>query len=103
MADQRAFVTLDSKGRATLPEEVRRELRVQTGDLILLESTGYGTFELVPASLVPKDQLWFHHPEMRKRLAAAEADFTEGHATSTRTPKAAQAFLDRLKKRRRAK
>lgn len=96
----RAFVTLDPKGRATLPEDVRRALGVHSGDVILLERTDRGTFELVPAALVPKDQLWFHHPEMRRRVSQAEADLSEGRETRTRTPRAAQAFLDRLKKRK---
>jgi AbrB family looped-hinge helix DNA binding protein len=96
---EHAFVTLDPKGRATLPEEVRRELGVRSGDVILLERTDRGTFELVPAALVPRDQLWFHHPEMRRRVSQAEADFSEGRETRTRTPRAARSFLGRLKKR----
>ena len=93
-----SFLTLDPKGRATFPEEVRRALSVGPGDLILLERTERGTYELVPASLVPNDQLWFHHPEMQARVARAEKDFAEGRSTRTRTPDEAQAFLDGLKK-----
>lgn len=63
MAEPLRYSTLDRKGRATLPEEVRKALGVEAGDLILLERRKHGTFELVPASLVPKDQLWFHHSE----------------------------------------
>jgi AbrB family looped-hinge helix DNA binding protein len=92
------FLTLDKKGRTTLPEEVREALGVGAGDLILLERTDRGTFELVPASLVPTDQLWFHHPEMRARIARAEEDFTTGRSTRTATPEEAQALLDGLKK-----
>lgn len=103
MANERAFVTLDPKGRATFPENVRRELGVRSGDLLLVESTGHGTVELVPAALVPRDQLWFHHPAMRKRVARAETDFAEGRFTRTRTPRAAQTFLDQLKKGKKAR
>lgn len=91
------FITLDSKGRATLPDDVRKALGVGAGDLILLERTDRGTFELVPASLVPRDQLWFHHPEVRERVTEAEDDFTAGRSTRTETPEEAQAFLDALK------
>jgi AbrB family looped-hinge helix DNA binding protein len=91
------FLTLDKKGRTTLPEEVRKVLGVEAGDFILLERTERGTFELVPASLVPNDQLWFHHPEMQARIARAEEDFASGHATRTDTPDQAQTLLDSLK------
>jgi AbrB family looped-hinge helix DNA binding protein len=91
------FLTLDKKGRTTLPEEVRKVLGVEAGDFILLERTERGTFELVPASLVPNDQLWFHHPDMQARIARAEEDLASGQASRTDTPDQAQALLDSLK------
>ena len=94
-----AFVTLDKKGRATLPEHVRAALGVEAGDFIILERTERGTFELVPAALVPKDQLWFYHPEMQERIKKAEASLAAGRATVTRTPDEASALLDSLKRR----
>ena len=94
-----AFVTLDKKGRATLPEDVRTALGVEAGDFIILERTERGTYELVPAALVPKDQLWFYHPAMQERIRKAEASFAAGRAVITKTPKEALAFLDRLKRR----
>lgn len=94
-----AFVTLDKKGRATLPENVRTALGVEAGDFIILERTERGTYELVPAALVPKDQLWFHHPEMQERIRKAEAGLAAGRATATKTPEGAMAFLDGLKRR----
>lgn len=94
-----SFLTLDQKGRTTLPEEVRAALGIEPGDLILLERTERGTFELVPATLVPKDQLWFHHPDMQARVAQAEKDFSEGRSTRTQTLEEAQALLDSLKQR----
>lgn len=95
------FLTVDKRGRSTLPESVRRDLGIGDDDttLILLEKTDHGTYELVPASLVPKDQLWFHHPEMEARVAEAEADFRAGRSTSTSTVGEAQAHLDSLKKK----
>ena len=69
-----SYLTLDQKGRATLPEEVRDALGLRGGDLLLLERTERGTFELVPAALVPRDQLWFHHPAMQKRVRQAAMD-----------------------------
>jgi bifunctional DNA-binding transcriptional regulator/antitoxin component of YhaV-PrlF toxin-antitoxin module len=94
------FMTVDKRGRGTLPEEVRRDLGIgdEETTLVILEKTDHGTYELVPASLVPKDQLWFHHPEMQRRVAQAEADFREGRSTGVETPEEAQALLDGLKK-----
>lgn len=92
------FMTIDRRGRGTLPEEVRRELGLDDEyNLVIVEKTPRGTFELVPAALIPRDQLWFHHPEMQARIAQAEADFREGRSTYTATPEEAQAFLDSLK------
>jgi bifunctional DNA-binding transcriptional regulator/antitoxin component of YhaV-PrlF toxin-antitoxin module len=95
------FLAVDKRGRSTLPESVRRDLGVGEDDttLVLLEKTERGTYELVPASLVPKDQLWFHHPEVERRVAEAEADFREGRSTSTATVEEAQAHLDHLKRK----
>jgi len=92
-----SFMTIDAKGRATLPEDVRADLGLERGDIVLLEKTERGTYELVPAALVPRDQLWFYHPEMQERVARAEADLREGRFTRTETPEEAQALLDSLK------
>jgi AbrB family looped-hinge helix DNA binding protein len=94
-----AFVTLDKKGRATLPEDVRTALGVEAGDFIILERTKRGTYELVPAALVPKDQIWFYHPEIRARIRKAEESIAAGRGTRTRTPEEAMTFLDGLKDR----
>ncbi len=101
MAAATTFLTLDKKGRTTLPEEVRRALGIGAGDFLLLERTDRGTYELVPATLVPNDQLWFHQPEVQARLHRAEAEIAAGRATRTEAPAEAQALLDGLKKRAR--
>ena len=44
------------------------------------------TLWLMSATLIPKDQLWFHHPEMQARIRRAEEDFASGRATRTETP-----------------
>lgn len=98
MATVTTFLTLDKKGRTTLPEEVRQALGVGAGDFLLLERTDRGTYELVPATLVPNDQLWFYHPEVQARVRRAEEEFASGRFTRTETPEEAQAFLDSLKK-----
>jgi AbrB family looped-hinge helix DNA binding protein len=86
------YLTLDKKGRTTLPEEVRAALGVGPGDFVLLDRTERGTYELVPADLVPRDQLWFYHPEMQARVREAEAEISRGatHRAS------GEEFLQRL-------
>jgi bifunctional DNA-binding transcriptional regulator/antitoxin component of YhaV-PrlF toxin-antitoxin module len=93
------LMKVDKHGRGTFPEEVRRDLRLDSeeGGVVFLHKTGRGTYELVSAALLPQDQFWFHHPEMQKRMEAAAADFDAGRSTRTVTPEAAQAFLDGLK------
>ncbi len=92
-----AYLSLDQKGRATLPEAVRRSLGLRPGDFVLLERTDRGAYELVPAALVPRDQLWFHHPQMQRRIREAEAGLAAGRVEKTRSAKAAQALLDARK------
>lgn len=101
MATEVSYLSVDQKGRATLPEEVRASLGLKPGDFVLLEKTERGTYELVPAALVPRDQLWFHHPEMQRRIRKAEADLAQGRTKVTRTVTRAQALLDRFKDKRR--
>lgn len=93
------FLNVDKRGRSTLPDEVRRDLGIagDEGALVILEKTDRGTYELVPAALVPRDQLWVHHPEMRERIEEAEADFREGRSRRAETPEEAQRYLDSLK------
>ena len=93
-------MNVDKRGRGTLPDEVRRDLGIGEEDIsiIILEKTERGTYELVPAALIPRDQLWFRHPEMQQRLVQAEADFREGRSSTAETPEEAEALLDKMKK-----
>jgi AbrB family looped-hinge helix DNA binding protein len=70
-------MTIDKRGRGTLPEEIRRDLGLggADGDIVMFEKTPHGTYEVVPAALIPADQTWFHHPSVQARLTEAEADF----------------------------
>ncbi len=97
MAQPLGVLTFDKKGRTTFTERMREALAIEEGTYVVVERTAQGTIELVPAALVPKDQLWFHHPEMQARVARAEDDFASGRATQTATPEEAQALLDSLK------
>lgn len=100
MATPLSYLSVDRKGRATLPEEVRVSLGLKPGDFVLLEKTERGTYELVPAALVPRDQLWFHHKEMQRRVRKAEADVAEGRTNVTHSVEEAQALLESFKGKR---
>ena len=93
-----SYLTLDKKGRATLPEEVRENLGVGPGDFLLLDRTERGTYELVPAQLVPKEDLWHLNTEIRERLRQAEGEIKAGRSASAATAEEAQGLLDSWKK-----
>lgn len=97
------YLTLDAKGRATLPEEVREALGVGPGDFVQLQPTDHGTYELFPAELVPREDLWHFHPEFQARLAKSKEDIEKGRMTRIGTPEEVAAYFDSLKKRPAAK
>lgn len=92
-------LTVDRKGRTTFPQSIRRELGLREGTQLRVELSDYGTFELVPAEVIPQDQLWFHTAEVQARVTRAETDFREGRSTRTAGEKDTLRFLDSLKKR----
>lgn len=93
------FVTVDKRGRAVFPLALRRELGLSEGAHLRIERTDDGTYELVPAELVPRDQLYFHTPEVRERVERAEQSFRDGTSTRTEGEETTQQFLDALKSR----
>lgn len=93
------FITVDKRGRAVFPQALRRELGLAEGTQLRVERTDGGAYELVPAELVPRDQLYFHTPEMRERVDRAERSFRDGTSTRTQGEEATQQFLDTLKTR----
>lgn len=99
-AETLGYLTIDSKGRVTIPADLRRELGIDENTPIRVDRTDAGTFELVPAAIVPRDQLWYHAEEGRARLRVAEEDLRSGRSTRVSGPDDAQRHLDALKKRR---
>jgi AbrB family looped-hinge helix DNA binding protein len=74
------YMTVDQKGRATLPEEVRTELGIVAGDVLMLERTERGSYELRVGAIVPKEDLWFLHPEVQARVKEGEEDVRAGRS-----------------------
>ncbi len=89
---------IDGRGRITIPESLRRILGLATGDTVLLEVSG-ASIQVIPAALVPKDQLWFYTQEVQRRIAEAEADISAGRVTHVASADEAQEYLDTLKDR----
>ena len=90
------YLTIDPKGRTTLPQEMRKQLGVSEGIQLRIDVTDTGSFEIVPSVSVPLDQLYYHSPEGRARLERAEEDFRLGRATRTSGEEETQRFLDSL-------
>ena len=91
------YLTIDQKGRTTLPQEMRKQLGITEGVQLRVEQADNGAFELVPAVSIPQDQLFYHSPEGRARLERAEEDIRLGRVERTSDVEGAQAFLDALK------
>lgn len=98
MADsERAHsATVGDKGRLTLPDDVRRFLGIEGGGVVIIELTDKGTAEIIPATVVPRDQLWFAHEDMHERVQEALSDIREGRTTRVRTPAEMREYLARL-------
>jgi AbrB family looped-hinge helix DNA binding protein len=90
--------TVGDKGRVTLPENVRKHLGVEEGDVVLIELTANGTVELVPAALIPREQIWFAHPEVQARVAVAHQDIAAGRTTRVSKRTQLRTHLEKLKK-----
>jgi AbrB family looped-hinge helix DNA binding protein len=93
------FLTIDQKGRTTFPQELRRELGINEHTQLRIDRTEDGVYELVPAELIPRDQLWYHSTEGRARIERAEDDVRSGRSTRTRGKDETQRHLDALKER----
>jgi AbrB family looped-hinge helix DNA binding protein len=74
-------VRLGAKRQVTIPHRISEALRLKEGDHLLMRLAG-GRVEMIPASLIPKDQLWFWTPEWQKKEqevdeALARGDYKE--------------------------
>jgi len=70
-------VRLGAKHQVTIPHKISKALRLRKGDHMLMRLTG-ARVEMIPVSLVPKDQLWFWSPEWQKKEQEADADIAHG-------------------------
>jgi bifunctional DNA-binding transcriptional regulator/antitoxin component of YhaV-PrlF toxin-antitoxin module len=70
-------VRLGAKNQVTIPHRISRALKLRRGDHMLMRLVG-GRVEMIPASLIPKDQLWFWTPEWQKKEREADEDIARG-------------------------
>jgi antitoxin MazE len=70
-------VRLGAKHQVTIPIRISRALKLKKGDHILMRLVGT-RLEMVPASLIRKDQLWFWTPEWQSKEREADQDITQG-------------------------
>ena len=70
-------VRLGAKNQVTIPHRISKALRLRKGDHMLMRLVG-GRVEMIPASLIPKDQLWFWTPEWQKKEREADDDIARG-------------------------
>jgi AbrB family looped-hinge helix DNA binding protein len=73
----RGTATVNAEGRITLPASIRRELGIEPGATLIVE-TEAGRIVLRPATLVPAEDAWAYTPEHRARHAAAVASAAAG-------------------------
>jgi antitoxin MazE len=70
-------VRVGAKHQVTIPSRISKALKLKKGDHILMRLVGTRV-ELVPASLIPKDQLWFWTPEWQAKEREADEDIAQG-------------------------
>jgi AbrB family looped-hinge helix DNA binding protein len=74
-------VRMGAKNQITIPHRISKALRLRKGDHMLVRMVGK-RLELVPATIIPRDQRWFWTPEWQKKErevdeALARGDFKE--------------------------
>lgn len=70
-------VRVGAKHQVTIPRRISRALRLKKGDHLLIRLEGQRV-EMVPVSLIPKDQLWFWTPEWQAMEREADEDIAQG-------------------------
>jgi len=70
-------VRLGGKHQVTIPSRISRALRLKKGDHLMMRLVA-GRVEMVPAALVPKDQLWFWSREWQEKEREADEDIAAG-------------------------
>jgi bifunctional DNA-binding transcriptional regulator/antitoxin component of YhaV-PrlF toxin-antitoxin module len=70
-------VWIGAKNQITIPHRISKALRLKKGDLIFMCLVDR-RIEMIPARLIPKDQLWFWTPEWQRKEREADEDIAQG-------------------------
>lgn len=89
------YAQISGKGRVTIPKRLRERLGLNEGDTVMVR-VSEGRLELVPMSMVPRDQVWFYSEEMQERVAEAEVEIAEGETSTVSSPDELEEALDDL-------
>lgn len=71
-----ALTKVTRNGQVTIPSELRRQLRIEEGDLIELQAAGDHLI-LVPKKLIDKSQAYYWTPEWQATEREAQKDIDE--------------------------
>ena len=70
-------IGVGAKRQVTIPHRICSALRLKKGDHMLMRLVG-GRVEMIPVSLIPKDQLWFWSREWQEKEREADEDIAAG-------------------------
>jgi len=70
-------VRMGAKNQITIPHRISKALRLRKGDHMLVRMVGK-TVELVPATIIPKDERWFWTSEWQRKEREADEDIAQG-------------------------
>lgn len=66
-----------AKHQVTIPRRISKALRRKKGDHMLMRLVDRRV-EMIPVSLIPKDQLWFWTPEWQKKECEVDEEIARG-------------------------
>jgi AbrB family looped-hinge helix DNA binding protein len=88
---------ISPKHQITIPKEAFKQLRLEVGDFLEVETTEEGLV-LIPKKLVSKEQTWFWSKEWQEKEKEAEEAIAKGELS--KPFKKADELIRHLRKRR---
>lgn len=70
-------VRVGTKHQVTIPRRISRALRLKKGDHLMMRLVDRRV-EMIPVSLIPKDQLWFWTPEWQAKEREVDEALARG-------------------------
>lgn len=92
-----SLTRIGPKHQVTVPKDVFTRLKLEAGGYLDVRVTG-SKITMVPAKLIPRDQVWFHTPEWQAKEREADQAIARGEVSGPFA--SAEQLLRRLGKRR---